>query len=78
MKIRTIIGLVVSVGFFLSTIYMSYHLVKNGDAIWWFAVIMEFVFAGLCYGLFRACTMKTFQEEYNERFPNTDTQESQS
>jgi len=49
---------------------MNYNLWKNGDEIWWFGVIMQFVFMGMAYAVYRVCNMKTFQEQYRERFPN--------
>lgn len=78
MKKRTILGLFLGVGFFLITLYENIGLVKNHDEIWWFGICTQSVWALCSYGLFRVCNKKTFQEEYNERFQTTNTQESQS
>lgn len=78
MKKRTIIGLLLGNGFFLITLYENIGLIKHGDEIWWFGLMMQFVWALCSYGLYIVCNKKTFQEEYEERFPKTNTQESQS
>ena len=70
MRIRKIIGIVLGLGVFFYALNMNYGLWRNGDEIWWFGWIMQFVFSGLSYGVYRACTMKTFQEEYKEQFPD--------
>lgn len=75
MKKRTILGLSLGIGFFLVTLYENIGLVKHGHEIWWFGLNMQCVWALCSYGLFRLCNKKTFQEEYNERFQTTNTQE---